>query len=340
MRRLSDFAGAIFFVVFGGVMLYFAFREPRVMNATNTLRIEGTLSEPPHSGIRNEDEDYICILINGMTDSYEFTGCSYNNGIKTQVMSMQQGDRIFLTVQMQSATTSYPWSRWKYKAHVICEAYSVEYGTIIDLESYNYCREGKASWILPIAGLIIILIGLFQFFKTVFSTDNIMDTKYLSLESDGYVQETGFRMLKPDRTSYILRNIFGPLAIIAAGVFIGKPYDPEEYNIIGLLIIAFGIYTVVHIFLIHRMVYYVIDAEGVHIRTISYILQPEIKTIRFCDVKEVLSAQGFYEKTRNVGTVKIHTGEIDDGSKVYQFLFGIQGYLDIAETIRKKAGLT
>lgn len=338
MRRLSDFGESIFFIALGLIMI-FAFRNPEPRSSKNTDKVEGILSDYPEDGVHDESNDYIGLWISGYESFYEFADCSYNDKIKNKVKILVPGDRVTLYVEKSIFYKSYPLKGRNYKSYKICDAYSEKNGKIISFDQYNHCKEFKANTFLPILGFIMIAMGLFQFFKRFTNPENIMDTKYLNIPTEIDGVRNKFKKMKPNKWSYLYRNSVLPVIMIISGMLIGRPFNPEEGNIIGNILLFIGVYGFLHIIMIHDKIYYIIDNEGVHIKNVSYFFQHEIEKILFREIREVIAEQGIFEFGSNIGTVQIHKGEYYDGDKVYSSLIGVNKYKELAELLKRQAGL-
>lgn len=338
MRRFSDFGESAFFIVLGLIMV-FAFRSPEELGSDNTQSVIGQLSDFPKEGTHDESDDYIGLWISGHSNFYEFSSCSHSDKIEEKVKELSPGDTVTLYVEKSSSSTSYPWNGDKYKTYRICDAYSKKLGRIITFNQYNNCKEFKSNTLLPILGFIMIVMGAFQFFKKFNSKENLMDTKYLNISEEIEGVKKEFVKMKPNKWSYIIRNSGLPIIMIIVGLFISRPFNPEENNFIGNIFLFIGAYGFLHLIITQDKIYYIIDNEGVHLRNVSYFFQPGIERIGFREIREVIAVQGVFESDDDVGTVKIHKGEFNDGDKVYSRLIGINKYNEIAELLKKQAGL-
>jgi hypothetical protein len=319
--------------------MIFAFRNPVELSPENTNKVIGKLSDFPKEGTHDESDDYIGLWITGHDNFYEFSSCSHNKKIENEVRKLSPGDSVILHVEKSSSYTSYVGKGGKYKTYRICDAYADELGKIITFSQYNNCKEFQANTFLPILGIAMIVLGLFMFFNKFNSTDNLMNNKYLNVPENIEGEKNEFIKIKPNAWSYIFRNSGFPLIMIIAGVFIGRPFDPEETNILGIIFLLIGVYGFLHLIIIHDEIYYIIDKEGLHLKKVSYIFQPEIERIGYREIREVITEQGIFESDLNIGTVKIHKGVYNDGEIVYSKLIGIRKYKDIAMLIRNQAGI-
>jgi hypothetical protein len=169
MRRMKNYGESIFLIGLG-IFAIFTFRNPKNLNPENTNKIEGILSEYPSIGTHGESNDYIGFRICGYNDFYEFSDCSLDNQIEEKVKKLTPGDKVLFFTEKGSSVTTYPWESTKYKSYRICEAYSPKYGYFINFHQYNKCNKFKLNTFLPILGLLLILIGIFQFYKKLLRT--------------------------------------------------------------------------------------------------------------------------------------------------------------------------
>lgn len=338
MRRLSDFGESLFFILLGLVAI-FAFKNPSKLTPENSNMVTGELSSFPKEGNHNKSDEYIGLWITGNSNFYEFSKCSLNDKIHERVKELIPGDSVILFVEKSSSSTTYSWEGTRYKTYRICDAYSKKTGQIIAFNQYNNCEKNILNTLLPIIGFIMIVIGVFEFFKKFNSKENFMDTKYLNVHELFEEVNNEYIKITPAKWSFIFTKSGLPIILLVFGIFAHHSTDPGGNNLIGKIFLIIGVYGFFHLIIIHSKIYYIIDKEGVHIKSVSYIFQSEIEKIPFNSIKEIVTDQSVFQTDQKVGTVKIHKGEYSDGDKLYSSLIGIDNYNEIADLLRKQAVL-
>lgn len=332
-RRLSDFGDSIFLIVLG-VGFFWMTRSPELKNFNNTSKINSVLTTTPESGVHDESQDYIGFRLAGYNNFFEFTKCSYNKGIKTRIEELQVGDSITIHINKSSSSTTYPWNGKKYFTYRICAASSPKHGTYLGFSQYNYCLEKKANIWYPLLSGVLILIALVQIVKKLNDKNNVFSTKYLKLDEQA-TEETYFQ-LRPNKTSYLLSNVGGPILLLITGLLILFFTDAIKWSYIGCGTIILGIYLILHYIRIHSKIFYILDKDGIHIKNITTFFQEEIKTIYYDSIEEVTFKWQDYQYDSKVGTVLIYSGKTDnDGDKVYDKLIGIEKYPEVVDFISK-----
>lgn len=94
MKHFLNEYGESLFIIILGIVVFSYIRNPEPYSKENTNFIKGVLAENPKEGVHDENQDYIGLWVEGHSDFYEFTGCSYNDRIKTTISKLKKGDRI------------------------------------------------------------------------------------------------------------------------------------------------------------------------------------------------------------------------------------------------------
>ena len=338
MNLLKEYGLPIFYVAVG-IFLFIITRNPETFGPEKTEKIAGILSKTPEEGVHGESEEYIGLWIQGNDNFYEFSNCSYNKKIAEKVKLLKSGDSITLFVEKNNSSSPTTWAGKEYYTFNICDASSPKYGHFISFEQYNRCNDNKSNMVYPILSGIIILMGLFDFYRKYKDNESINESKYIS--SWKIMDESKVPInLKPDKLTYILRNSSFSIFSIGFGLFLNYPFNQSDLNTFGILSIIIGLYMIFHYTMIHDKVYYVIDSSAIHIRKISVLFQTEISVIKYSSIERVIFRQAFFEISKNIGTVLIDSGEKNsDGEKIYSEMIGINDYKEIAKLVLERANI-
>jgi hypothetical protein len=338
VKTIFNYYGDSLLLIVLGIAMILITRNPDSYSPENTDFIDGVLSENPKEGVHDESQDYIGVWIVGYNNFYEFSSCSHNDRIASTVKKLKIGDQISFYAKKDNSSTTFPWKGKKYKTYRICDATSPKVGRIIKFEQYNHCNEFQSNKVIPILSGFLIFMGVFRFVRRLKDRDN--SREFSSVQTNSLKNVDGTIKLRPDRLTFVLRNSYFSFFLIGFGLFFNYPFDLNDLNNIGIVMIVGGIYMLFHYTLIHDKIYYLIDSAGIHIRKISVLFQSEMNVIRYNSIKEVIYRQAFYESGKNVGTILIDNGDTNsDGDKVYSKIIGIENYKEIAKLILDRADL-
>ncbi|WP_185156111.1 PH domain-containing protein [Fulvivirga kasyanovii] len=326
--RLSEFGDTVLFISLG-VLLFFYTRNPEIVDHYNTIEINGVLAGSPESGVHGESDNYIGFTLKGSGDFYEFTDCSYNNILAEQIGLLEDGDSVKIRIAENATSKSYPLSGKNYETFRIVEAYSQRHGYYMNTYEYNRCLTYFSNKVYPIISAILVVIGLVQGVKGLYDRSNISNTKYLGLE-DAQLQVEKFIKLHPDRVAYLLKKL--PVLILL--LVIGLVLIFGDATIMGLVLIFVSFYLFFHFVRVGGKVYYILDEEGIHFKTVTPWLLSEVKSVKYAEIEEVKWTRSIFEEMYHIGTVQVYSGKEDDGEKIYDKIIGIREFREIEEYIK------